>query len=165
MHCMRVYDTKLCRLYDCSASVQQRRSLDPASASNKRVVEYLATVSPELELSNGSLCKACLTNSRRLRPTSLAKPDPSAARVWLRVWFRQTSDLPCYGQICCERSLPSVCKARFRAGSIATSLRVLQSDPVRALSSGSYPAPFDKKSRSEHQTLFLARAERVWARD
>ena len=25
------------------------------------VVEYLATVSPELELANGSLCKACFT--------------------------------------------------------------------------------------------------------
>ena len=43
----------MCRLYDC---VQQRRFLDPASASNKRVVEYLAIVSPELELANGSLC-------------------------------------------------------------------------------------------------------------
>ena len=27
------------------------------------------------------------------------------------------------------------------------------------------PAPCDKKSRSEHQTLFLARAGKVWARD
>ena len=36
---------------------------------------------------------------------------------------------------------------------------------IRAFRSGSYPAPFDKKSRSEHQTLFLARAERLWARD
>ena len=45
----------------CSANVQQRRSPDPASASNKTVVEYLATVSQELELANGSLCKACFT--------------------------------------------------------------------------------------------------------
>ena len=38
---------------------KQRRSLNPAaSASNNTVVEYLATVSPELELANGSLCKA-----------------------------------------------------------------------------------------------------------
>ena len=58
-------DTKLCRLYDCSASVQQRRSLDPASAANKTVVEYLATVSPELELANGSLCKACFTKLKK----------------------------------------------------------------------------------------------------
>ena len=49
----------------CSANVQQRRSLDPASASNKRVVEYLATVSPELELANGSLYKACFTKLKK----------------------------------------------------------------------------------------------------
>ena len=54
-------DSKLCRLYDCPASVKQRRSLDPASASNKKVVEYLVTVSLELELANGSLRKACFT--------------------------------------------------------------------------------------------------------
>ena len=49
-------------MYNCSASVQQCHSLDPASASNKTVVEYLATVySPELELENGSLCKARFT--------------------------------------------------------------------------------------------------------
>ena len=37
---------------------------------------------------------------------------------------------------------------------------------IRAFRSGSYPARFDKKSRSEHQTLFLAlRAGRVWARE
>ena len=36
---------------------------------------------------------------------------------------------------------------------------------IRALRSGSYPAPCDKKSRSEHQTLFLSRTERGWARD
>ena len=58
-------DTKLCRWYDCSASVKQRRSLDPACASNKTVVEYLATVSPELELANGSLCKACFTKLKK----------------------------------------------------------------------------------------------------
>ena len=52
-------------MYDCSASVQQCHSLDPASASNKRVVEYLATVSPELELANGSLCKACFTKLKK----------------------------------------------------------------------------------------------------
>ena len=46
-------------------TVQQRRSLDPASASNKTVVEYLATVSPELELANGSLCKACFTKLKK----------------------------------------------------------------------------------------------------
>ena len=41
---------------------KQRRSLNPAaSASNKTVVEYLATVSPELELANGSVCKACFS--------------------------------------------------------------------------------------------------------
>ena len=53
-------DTKLCHWYDCS--------LDPASASNKRVVEYtyLATVSPELlEFANGSLCKACFTKLKK----------------------------------------------------------------------------------------------------
>ena len=54
-------DTKLCRLYDCFASVQAGRSLDPASASNKMVVEYLATFCPELELANGSECKAWFT--------------------------------------------------------------------------------------------------------
>ena len=56
-HTLHAVCTKVCHFYDCSASVQQRRSLDPASASNKTVVEYLATVSPELELANGSLCK------------------------------------------------------------------------------------------------------------
>ena len=64
-HALHAACTKLCRLYDCSASVQQHRSLDPAFASNKRVVEYLATVSPELELANGSLCKACFTKLRK----------------------------------------------------------------------------------------------------
>ena len=60
MHC--VQRVKWYQAYDCSASVQQGRSLDPASASNKTVVEYLATVySPELELENGSLCKAWFT--------------------------------------------------------------------------------------------------------
>ena len=29
------------------------------------VVEYLATVSPELELANGSLCKACFTKLKK----------------------------------------------------------------------------------------------------
>ena len=52
-------------MYDCSASVQQRRSLDPASASNKTVVEYLTIVSLELELANGSLCKACFTKPKK----------------------------------------------------------------------------------------------------
>ena len=37
---------------------------------------------------------------------------------------------------------------------------------IRSLRSGSYPAPCDKKSCSEHQTLFLAHARKsVWARD
>ena len=54
-HALHAVCTKLCCFYDCSASVQQRRSLDPAYASNKTVVEYLATVSPELELANGSV--------------------------------------------------------------------------------------------------------------
>ena len=58
-------DTKLCRLYNCSASVQQRRSLDPASASNKTVVEYLATVCPELELVDGSECKTWFTKLKK----------------------------------------------------------------------------------------------------
>ena len=49
-------------MYDCSASVQQRRSLDPASVSNKTVVEYLTI---ELELANGSLCKACFTKLKK----------------------------------------------------------------------------------------------------
>ena len=40
---------------------KQRRSLNPASASNKMVVEYLATFCPELELANGSECKAWFT--------------------------------------------------------------------------------------------------------
>ena len=40
----------------------QCRSLDPASASNKTDLEYLAAAnSPELELANGSLCKAWFT--------------------------------------------------------------------------------------------------------
>ena len=39
---------------------KQHGFLNPAaSASNKMVVEYLATVSLELELANGSVCKAC----------------------------------------------------------------------------------------------------------
>ena len=46
-------------------TVQQCRSLNPASASNKTVVEYLATASPELELPNGSLCKACFTKLKK----------------------------------------------------------------------------------------------------
>ena len=49
-----------CAVGTIAASVQHHRSLNPASASNKRVMEeYLATVSPELELASGSLCKAC----------------------------------------------------------------------------------------------------------
>jgi len=44
---------------------KQRHSLDPASASNKTVVEYLATISPELELANGSVCKACFTKLKK----------------------------------------------------------------------------------------------------
>ena len=65
MHCMQRVSLAY-QVYDCSASVwQQRHSLDPASASNKTVVEYLATVSPELELPNGSLCKACFTKLKR----------------------------------------------------------------------------------------------------
>ena len=64
-HALHAACTKLCHLYDCSASVQHRHSLDPASASNKTVVEYLATVSQELELANGSLCKACFTKLRK----------------------------------------------------------------------------------------------------
>ena len=52
----------MCRLYDRSASVQQRRAPSIQHLpSNKTVVEYLATVSQELELANGSLCKACFT--------------------------------------------------------------------------------------------------------
>ena len=56
-------DAKLCRLCTIDLPVsKQRRSFDPASASNKTVVEYLAaTNSPELELANGSLCKAWFT--------------------------------------------------------------------------------------------------------
>ena len=56
-------DAKLCRLCTIALPVsKQRRSLDPASASNKTVVEYLAAAnSPELELANGSLCKAWFT--------------------------------------------------------------------------------------------------------
>ena len=53
MHCMQ--HVRWNQVYDCSASVQQHRSLDPASASTKTVVEHLATVSPELELANGSV--------------------------------------------------------------------------------------------------------------
>ena len=41
---------------------KQRRSLDPASVSNKTVVEHLAAAnSPELELVIGSVCKAWFT--------------------------------------------------------------------------------------------------------
>ena len=71
-----MYDDSM-QVYDCSASVQQHHSLDPASASNERVVEYLATVSPELELANGSLCCArhALQNSRRLWPIYLATAE------------------------------------------------------------------------------------------
>ena len=37
---------------------KQRRSLNSAAfSSSKTVVEYLAAVSPELELANGSVCK------------------------------------------------------------------------------------------------------------
>ena len=50
----------------------QRRFLDPAAASNKTVVEYLATVSLKLELANGSLCKARFTKLEKA-VTYLAK--------------------------------------------------------------------------------------------
>ena len=84
MHCMQRVSLAY-QVYDCSASVwQQRRSLDPASASNKTVVEYLATVSPELELANGSLCKACFTG---LRPTT-QNTRPSFSHVRGGVWAR-----------------------------------------------------------------------------
>ena len=66
MHCMqrarwKPNDTKLCCLYDCSTSVQTA-SL-PQSASNKTVVEYFAppNIVQELELTNGSVCKAWFT--------------------------------------------------------------------------------------------------------
>ena len=41
---------------------------DPSPESGKRVwcsVEYLATVSPKLELANDSLCKACFTKHKK----------------------------------------------------------------------------------------------------
>ena len=64
MHCMQHVPS--CAVCTIALPVsKQRRSLDPASASNKRVVEYLATVSPELELANGSLCKACFTKPKK----------------------------------------------------------------------------------------------------
>ena len=52
-------------------------SLDPASASNKTVVEYLAaanTNNPELELANGSVCKTCFTKLKKTA-TYLATAD------------------------------------------------------------------------------------------
>ena len=39
----------------CVITLPQHRSLNLASASNKTVVEYLASVSPELELAYGTL--------------------------------------------------------------------------------------------------------------
>ena len=53
------------RLQVASQYNWERDSVAPSTqhlhASNKTVVEYLATVSPELELANGSLFKACFT--------------------------------------------------------------------------------------------------------
>ena len=43
-------------------------SIAPSSIQHlplTRVVKYLATVSPELELAYGSLCKACFTNLKK----------------------------------------------------------------------------------------------------
>ena len=49
----------------CTIPLPVSNSLAPSiqhlHASNKTVVEYLATVSPELKLANGSLFKACFT--------------------------------------------------------------------------------------------------------
>ena len=41
---------------------KQRRSLNPAaSVSNKKVVDFLSTLSPELELTDRSVCRLCFT--------------------------------------------------------------------------------------------------------
>ena len=49
----------------CTIPLPVSNSVAPSTqhlhGSNKTVVEYLATVSPELELANGSLFKACFT--------------------------------------------------------------------------------------------------------
>ena len=46
----------------CQCPTALLSSLDPASASNKTVVEDLAAAnSPELEFANGSVCKAWFT--------------------------------------------------------------------------------------------------------
>ena len=68
-------DAKLCRLCTIALPLsKQRRSLDPAPAFNKTVVESLATVSPELELVNDSLCKAWFTKLEKAA-TYLAMAD------------------------------------------------------------------------------------------
>ena len=54
---------------------KQCRSLDPASASNKMVVEYLATFCPELELANGSECKAWFTKLEKAATYSKMKTN------------------------------------------------------------------------------------------
>ena len=133
-------DAKLCRLCTIALPLsKQRHSLDPAPAFNKTVVESLATVSPELELANGSLCKAWFTKLEKAA-TYLAMADNITNELREKLAFAGSR-----GQLYVIAYNYAFCNL------------------IRAFRSGSYPAPFDKKSRSEHQTLFLTRARRVWA--
>ena len=68
-------------------------------------------------------------------------------------------DLPCHGR---EHNKLAVCLRFVKLDLVLDCLRHRQNyafcNLIRAFRSGSYPVPFDKKSHSEHQTLFLARA-------
>ena len=68
---------------------KQHRSLNSAaSASNKLVVEYLASVSLELELVNGSVCKACFSKLEKAT-TYLATPENMTNKLEEKFAFLQ----------------------------------------------------------------------------
>ena len=106
---------------------------------------YLAAVSPELELANGLLCKACFTKLKKA-VTYLVTAENITNKLQEKFAFgflKLDLVLDCY----------------------VIAYNYAFCNLIRALSSANYPAPFDKKSRSEHQTLFFARVGRVWTQD
>ena len=56
-----------------------------ASASYKKVVEYLATISPKLELVNGLVCKACFSKLEKAASYLATAANELRKRFALRV--------------------------------------------------------------------------------
>ena len=113
---------------------KQCRSLNPASASNKTVVEYLATVSLELELANGSVYKTWFTKLEKAA-TYLATAENIHCNKWA------------VREVCLQ-----FVKLDLVLNCYVITYNYAFCNLIRALNSGSCPTPFDKKARSEHQT-------------